>query len=324
MTCFHPLTAYWTGNLTENGKREYTFNSAKAYSDLPPIQLPCGQCIGCRLSRSLDTATRAVHEASLYSKNCFITLTVDDNHMSEVFPGYGLRHEPFQLFMKRLRKRFRGVDDIPCPISFAEKKWNSHPIRALMCGEYGSLLQRPHYHACLFNFDFEDKYLWSVRAGVPLYRSKTLEELWPYGYSTIGEVTFESAAYLSRYVTKKITGDKSDEHYLNSTTGEVMHKEYIVFPRGYGLGRLWYDKYKDDCYPSDFLISGKKKLKVRVPQYYDKIYDLTNPEDMDRIKRARRSRASLFKDNNIPERLEAREAVQLARFGKLVRGFENV
>lgn len=54
----------------------------------------------------------------------------------------------------------------------------------------------------LFNHDFDDKVLWSVRQGVRLYRSSLLEKLWPYGYSTIGDVTFESAAYVARYIVK--------------------------------------------------------------------------------------------------------------------------
>lgn len=310
--------------MTDKGKRVYTFNPAKGYKDLPPVQLPCGQCIGCRLARSLDTATRCVHEASCYSKNCFITLTVDPEFLAEVFPGAGLRHEPWQLFMKKLRKKFDGVDKIVRPDFWPEeKKWNERPIRALMCGEYGSLLERPHYHACLFNFDFEDKYLWTIRHGVWLYRSPELEKLWPYGYSTIGDVNFESAAYLARYVTKKITGEKSDEHYFNPATGEVRKPDYIVFPYGFGLGKLWYEKYKSDCYPSDFLLAGQKKMKVKIPVYYDKIYDLTNPEEMYNIKLVRRKRAGEHKEDQTPDRLDAREQVQLARYRKLIRGYEN-
>lgn len=324
MTCFHPLTAYWTGELTDKGKRVLTFDSNKGYKDIPPIQLPCGQCIGCRLAHSLDTATRAVHEASCYSKNCFVSLTVAPEYIDEVFPGNSLRHEPWQKFLKKLRKRFQGVDVVDRPDFWPEgKKWNDRPIRALMCGEYGSLLERSHYHACIFNFDFPDKYLWTVRRGVKLYRSPTLEKLWPYGFSTIGEVNFESAAYLARYVTKKITGDDSEEHYFNPDTGEIRRKEYIVFPYGFGLGKLWYERFKDDCYPSDFLISGKKKLKVKIPVYYDKIYDLTNPQEMANIRKARQRRAAEHKEDQTPDRLAVREEVQLARFRKLVRSFEN-
>lgn len=309
--------------MTDKGKRVLTFDKNKGYRDIPPIQLPCGQCIGCRLARSLDTATRAVHEASCYSKNCFITLTVAPENMEKVFPGNALDHRPWQLFMKQLRKRFKGVDVVSRPEFWpVDKKWNERPIRALMCGEYGSLLERSHYHACLFNFDFPDKYLWTTRNGVPLYRSPTLEQLWPYGFSTIGDVTFESAAYLARYVTKKITGSLAEEHYFNEETGEFRKPEYVVFPYGFGLGRLWFEKYKGDCYPSDYLISGSKRIRVRIPQYYDKIYDLTNSEELARLKRVRQRRAAEHSSDNTPDRLAAREAVQLARFGKLKRIIE--
>lgn len=323
MVCYHPIEAYWTGELTDKGKRVLTFNPSKAYKDIPPIKLPCGQCIGCRLSRSLDTATRAMHEASCYSKNCFITMTVAPEYMDKVFPGSSLDHRPWQLFMKQLRKSYSGVDFISKPGFWPEgKKWNSRPIRALMCGEYGSLLDRPHYHACLFNFDFPDKYFWTIRHGFSLYRSPILEELWPYGFLTIGDVTFESAAYLARYVTKKITGCAAEEHYFNPETGEFRKPEYVVFPYGFGLGKLWYEKYHSDCYPSDFLISGRNNMRVRIPHYYDKIYDLTNPEEMAKIKLARRKRAVEHSSDNTPDRLAAREAVQLARFGKLKRILE--
>ena len=75
-----------------------------------------------------------------------------------------------------------------------------------MCGEYGDKLGRPHYHAIIFGVTFVDKKLWSIRRGNNLYRSATLEKLWPYGFSSIGTVNFETAAYVARYVTKKITG----------------------------------------------------------------------------------------------------------------------
>lgn len=318
MTCYSPLTMYWTGRLTAAGRREYTFNPSKAYSDISPIKVPCGQCIGCRLAKSCDTAMRCVHEASMFEYNCFITLTVDDDHISEVFPGYSLRVEPFQLFAKRLRKRFNGIDTIFNPLSDSD----FGGIRILYCGEYGSLLKRPHYHACIFNFDFPDKILWSVRDNVRLYRSPSLEELWPFGYSTIGEVNFESAAYLARYVTKKITGDLSDDHYFNPETGEYMKPEFIQFPRGFGLGRLWFEKFKSDCYPSGFLIAPSGH-KIKTPEYYDKIFDIDNHEIIANIKDVRKHRALADAVNQTPERLAVREEIQLARFRKLIRGYEN-
>ena len=180
MTCFHPIQAYKSTELTKKGKRKIVFKKAEGVPFLE-LTLPCGQCVGCRLERSRQWAIRCVHEASMHKKNCFITLTFDNQHLPK---DGSLDVRDFQLFMKRVRKRF-GTN-----------------IRFYHCGEYGEKLGRPHYHACLFNFDFEDKILWKEINGQKLYISQSLSELWPFGFSTIGEVTYQSAAYVARYIMK--------------------------------------------------------------------------------------------------------------------------
>ncbi len=188
MACFGPLKGWPSKKLTPSGKRQVVFNISQAYTDRP-VNIPCGQCIGCRLDKSKQWAIRCVHEASLYDNNSFITLTYNTEHLPE---DRSLEVRVFQLFMKRLRKRF------------------GTKIRFYACGEYGDQNGRPHYHACLFNHDFQDKKLWKrgKDPSLDLYRSADLEKLWPYGYSSIGEVTFQSAAYVARYIMKKITGPK--------------------------------------------------------------------------------------------------------------------
>lgn len=94
MSCFHPLKAYQTLSGT------IIFNDLQ---DARPINLPCGQCIGCRIDRSRAWAMRCVHQASLYPDNSFVTLT----YAPEYLPYNGsLVHRDFQLFMKRLRKKY--------------------------------------------------------------------------------------------------------------------------------------------------------------------------------------------------------------------------
>lgn len=94
MSCFHPLKAYQTLSGT------IVFNDLQ---DARPINLPCGQCIGCRIDRSRAWAMRCVHQASMYPDNCFVTLT----YAPEYLPYNGsLVHRDFQLFMKRLRKKY--------------------------------------------------------------------------------------------------------------------------------------------------------------------------------------------------------------------------
>ena len=146
-----------------------TFIERQRFDTVRSLQLPCGRCIGCRLERSRQWAMRCVHEASLSPYNSFITLTYDDAHLPY---RSDLDYPAFQRFLKRLRKTA------------------SSPVRFYMCGEYGPLTQRPHYHACLFNFDFADKTYWRTSdAGSRCYRSELLDRLWGLGHAECGAVT---------------------------------------------------------------------------------------------------------------------------------------
>ena len=94
---------------------------------------------------------------------------------------------------------------------------------------------------------------------------------------TIGDVTFESAAYVARYCTKKITGKLAHEHYKGKLP------EYATMSRRPGIGRAWLEKYKDDVYNYDYVVV-RNGLKLRPPRYYDKIYDEIDSERMVAIK----------------------------------------
>lgn len=307
MPCYTPLQGFRSKTVTDNGKRKIVFNLDEGYPDLP-VTIPCGQCIGCRLEHSRQWAMRCLHEAQLYENNCFITLTYDQEHL----PGdLSLDKSHFQKFMKRLRKKYPG-----------EK------IRYYHCGEYGEENKRPHYHACLFNHDFQDKQQWTVRNGTKLYVSEELMNLWPYGFSTIGDVTFDSAAYVARYITKKITGKALEEtnsqglkpyELYDSNTGEItkIQSEYTTMSRRPGIGKDWYEKYKDDVYPSDFLVINGKRM--RPPKYYDGLLEQEHEEQYDRRKHERRINAKRFKHETTPERLTARHKVKRAQLRQLKR-----
>lgn len=261
MACYHPILGYRSRTVNENGKREIVFNPNDGYSDMC-VQLPCGQCIGCRLERSRQWAIRCVHEASLHDQNCFITLTYSNDKLPD---NGSLVLEDWQKFIKRLRK------------SYSPKK-----IRYFMCGEYGERFHRPHYHACLFGFDFPDRELF--RSGsVPLYRSSRLEGLWPFGFSSIGNVSFESAAYVARYITKKVTGDKAAEHY------DGRKPEFTTMSRRPGIGSDWIEKFETDVYPFDEVII-RGGVRCMPPRFYDQAYE-SNPEnELQFIKAARYAR----------------------------------
>lgn len=244
-----------------------------------------------------------MHEASCHEDNCFITLTYDDDHLPD---DGSLRKRDFQLFMKRLRKRFPG-----------------RFFRYYHCGEYGDKLARPHYHACLFGFDFPDKVSFKeLPDGGVLYTSEILEAAWQYqGFCTVGAVTFESAAYVARYCTKKITGKPAIDHYVDKATGVLRQPEYTTMSRSRGIGRDWFDSFSGDVFPWDEVILAGKSVKP--PRFYDSRYQLEDPEGYECMKASRMEKAKRMAKDCTPERLEAREKVKLAQFGMLKRGYEN-
>lgn len=301
MPCYKPICAFRSCAETSSGKRKVVFSSSIAKlrslgSTLPSdaLILPCGQCIGCRLERSRQWAVRCVHEASLYDDNCFVTLT----YSPEALPVDGsLRKEDFQKFMKRLRFKYgKGV-------------------RYYHCGEYGESFRRPHYHACLFNFDFIDKRLYKTVNGNNLYISDSLSELWPYGFTLIGGVSFQSAAYVARYICKKIFGKDAESHY------GVLKPEYTTMSRKPGIGSAWLEKYKGDVYPHDFVVVNGRKMKP--PKYYDTQFEVVYPEEFSCVKERRLQKAELCLSDNTPERLLVKEKKKNLDVQLLIRNFER-
>jgi hypothetical protein len=297
MPCFNPLQGWRSKIANPSGKRSIVFNRNAGYEDLP-VEVPCGQCVGCRLERSRQWAIRCVHEASLYQDNCFLTLTYSDENLPE---SGSLDKDAFQLFMKRLRKKF------PRP--------KENNIRYFMCGEYGEQFTRPHYHACVFNFDFADKELWSVKNSNRLYTSETLSKLWPFGYSIIGDVSFDSAAYVARYIMKKITGEDAVEYYGD------LEPEFCTMSRRPGLGKGWYEKYSTDLFPHDkTIINGKE---VNVPKFYRSLHELDEPKLHFLLKSVRKKLADSHADDSTLRRLRDREKVLKARLKMLTRNIES-
>jgi len=261
-----------------------------------------------------------MHEASLYDENCFVTLTYDDDHLP---PGGSLQVEHYQLFMKRLRKRFVSPSSVGRR-SDGSKIRPTDPdfggVRFFHCGEYGENFARPHYHACLFNFNFPDRSLYSGRASTRLYTSDALNDLWGKGFATIGSLTFNSAAYVARYVTKKITGRMAAKHYEYAcpVTGEVsMRKpEYATMSRSPGIGMPWLDLYSSDVFPDDFIVVNG--VKTKVPAAYTKAYlnSLSLKESYEQhlsLDLARGQFALSRAHDTTPERLAVRERVTRAR-----------
>ena len=243
-----------------------------------------------------------MHESEMHEENCFITLTFDQANLETRSNPQSLDVKEYQRFMKRLRKRY------------------GKNIRFFHCGGYGDENKRPHYHAIIFGFDFKDKKLWSNRDGNKLYISEALKELWPYGFSTIGEVTFQSAAYVARYIMKKHKGEGAEDHYTRwcPITGEgiPVDPEYCTMSRMPGIGRTWLEKYKADVYPHDYVVINNHKVKP--PRYYD---SLLSEEELAEIKakRIKETKETITEYGEAMDRLWVSEEIKIKRLEQLIR-----
>lgn len=307
MPCYYPLHAY-KGKSEDTQKIKIAFKRSDSWRG-EKIDLPCGRCIGCRLERARQWAVRCIHEASLYDKNCFVTLTYDNKNLPK---DGSLKLEHFQLFMKRLRRCY-------------EKK----KIRFFHCGEYGeNNTLRPHYHALLFNHDFEDKEFYSCENGNIIYSSKKLDDLWQKGRGIIGDVTFQSAGYVARYALKKVTGEGRDAHYKGKKP------EYCTMSRRDGIGKGWFNKFVGDAYPQDKIwING---VMTKPPRYYDDQLQKLDPSMMALVKLDREKEALgkyckdvlsngriIIESDNCDRRLMAKEETKLGELKLLSRSLED-
>lgn len=353
MPCYSPLKGW----KDEAGALTFRREHGKETMDVA-----CGGCLGCRLDRSRVWAVRCVHEASLCefeAGNSFITLTYRDRLACtelekqngwHVPDDYSLSKPHFQKFMKRLRKHFSHIDELT-------GKRVYQPIKFFHCGEYGSICRhgisvkdcescnvgRPHYHALLFNCEFEDAVPIQVGEGITYKESETLNRLWPYGFSQIGEVTFASCAYVARYILKKVTGEKAFDHYVNIDDDGVTHRvqpEYNTMSLGRrcapcreqgvykgkdclgctgAIGRDWYEKFKTDVFPSDEVPVPGVGVLQKVPRYYETILESEDPVSLERIKEARQAFIREHQEDYTPSRLIEKYKVKKAQIKTLTR-----
>lgn len=271
MVCYRPLKVY------RKPGGGIAFDSKEGYVDRP-FEIGCGQCYGCRLQKAREWSLRCVHEASLYESNCFLTLTYDDDHLPS---DLSVDVREWQRFAKRMRKKVGS-------------------FRFLHCGEYGDENLRPHYHALIFGKDFsKDRVLFKEKPN-PLWTSETLSDLWPLGFSTIGNLTLETANYVSKYCLKKVTGREGKEFYGG------RKPPYATMSRRPGLGAEWFERFQKDLYPSDeCVVQGHV---YRPPRYYD---EKLRDEELKLLKMKRLR--SLDRENCSEERLRVREKVAVAR-----------
>ncbi len=302
MPCFTPLHGWRAAKVGPSGKRGIVFEASKGLSEFRML-VPCGKCVGCLLERSRQWAMRCVHESSQFDFNCSLTLTFDDLHL----PLTGsVCVRDVQLFMKRLRKRVGKV-------------------RFFSCGEYGDKFNRPHYHLILFGYDFPDKvFAKTSRCGkFRLYSSQILEEVWGNGMCLIGDVSFESCAYVARYILKKRSGGLNERIDLETGNVEEMAREFVTMSRRPGIGSRWFDEFGEECYRNRCGSVVMRSKEMRPPKFYDGRFEALHPERFEAIKFERMKLGLSHAVDSTDRRLRDREIVEKSKVKLLKRSFED-
>lgn len=308
MSCYHPLKGFPIGISSETGKTQYKvtsydvdhlemieqdkwiqapddYVSPYAYHVVKDfVQIPCGQCVGCRLDYSREWANRCLMELEYHPESWFVTLTYDDDHIpwseavnketGEITKHQTLVKKDFQDFMKRLRK------------NYATKYPDAPPLRFYACGEYGSQSFRPHFHAIIYGLHLDDLSFYKrTELGDILYNSSFLDDCWHHqGYAVVGSVTWESCAYVARYIMKKLKGDAAQFYEEMNIT-----PEFTLMSRKPGIAKQWYLDHPG-IYDFEFIhISTPRGGKaIMPPRYFDKLYDVEYPGEMAAIKENRK------------------------------------
>lgn len=276
MSCEKPLLAVNLGKK-ENGKMllkiipsraDYNIaNLERKYGHDNLLMLPCGKCAGCRASHQKQWALRCSLEAALYTKNCMVTLTYDQEQCPKK-----LVKRDFQKFIKDLRN-------------------DGYIFRYFGCGEYGSQNGRPHYHIILFNFWPNDAiHEMKSDSGFPLYKSKYLEEVWSRGLVRVSEVSPGTAAYVAGYVDKKIG-----------------QGEFVLMSKRPGIGQKYFEENLVDIYKYDCLVGafGVQKVPRYCDKIAESLnYDIVDIKE-DRKKKANENLIETINAHNMQRKEDA-------------------
>lgn len=248
-------------------------------SDYEILEIPCRQCIGCRLDYSKEWANRVDLESKKYKYNYFLTLTYDDSCSPKgELNNDTLSKEDFDNFIHDLRNYFRD-------------NFHHIGIKYFGCGEYGDTTFRPHYHLILMNCPIPDltiNFPSSVKGsfikkidsyGVPMKFSSSISSIWNKGIITIQECSWNTSAYVSRYVLKKQTGNSS-----------VIYEKLAVLPpflrMSNGIGKEYLLEHKESLLNNPCIIVGrqnKEPLVSGLPRYYKKVLKEYYPDEYEKI-----------------------------------------
>lgn len=199
--------------------------------------VPCGRCIVCKENNIRQWFVRIMCEVGYCDYAKFLTLTYDEEHNTNT-----LAHKDFQDYVKRVRKALGVIK-----------------LKYYMCGEYGELKGRPHYHAIMLVYGDIGK----------TDLSKVFRENWKMGYVQVGTVTPRSVRYCLDYMQKL-----KKLEYLS-----YQVKPYQKMSQGLGLCYL----QENEEQISELKYLAYKNVKYDVPRYFKKKSEIVQNATMNPV-----------------------------------------
>lgn len=258
MSCTNPKPAVLLPADNNTGRRiqflsgKYSIESYQSQYGKAFVQIPCGKCDACVEQRTKSWAIRCCLEAGQYEKNCFLTLTYNPKSVKFV------QKKDIFKFIKSLRNKY-GVG-----------------IRYYGVFEYGSESDRPHFHIILFNFfPIDSEIVAPGPFGGFYYKSKELQKLWKFGFVSVGDLSFNSCAYVARYCNKKIKDNG------------VLHKipEFSFMSRRPGIGENYFREHYDSLVNTDRIYANiEGRFTFSSFRYFDKLIERIDPSKLQELK----------------------------------------
>lgn len=216
------------------------------------LWVPCGKCNFCLQNKRNEWAFRMAYELKRSRTAVFITLTYDQESLPlEQIGKFGymvLVKKDLQVFLKSLKQyQSRYIKRQP---KEARLKLSAWKIRYYAVGEYGTRLQRPHYHAIIYNLLNE------------VTEKLELGMIWDKGRIHFGSVTDASIQYTAKYQIDKTNND----NFL-----DVRPKPFALISKG--IGGDYVAKRGQWHREGERLYCSTNGVKVRMPRYFkDKIF----------------------------------------------------
>lgn len=246
--------------------------------------IPCRKCIGCKLDYSRDWANRGYLESKKSDNNHFITLTYNDENLpmlDEITTENGITYTKTDdwkgvLVPDHLTKFIHDIRQ------YFYRKNGLKNTKYLACGEYGTENGRPHYHIIFFGLPLnaEDFYNTKIIDKNYFSQHKLIEKYWDRGFSYVSTATWNTIAYVSRYVTKKLYGNNADDE--RAQKGQIP--EFIRMSKG--IAKEYWEKNKDSILKTDSITirNAKGVHQTKPPRYFYRLLEKEDREMYQEIK----------------------------------------